>query len=157
VGKARTVDEKLTDQQLAALIENERGDMAMGAFLPGTDFSGAPIDPRPVPRAQDIAVRPWEPSAPSLPPVIAALNVTVHSVDVSRLENQHGKIIRRLREGRATNGELCALALKYNARISELRQAGYIIECVEQDHETGVAWYELKGEPDATALGRENR
>jgi hypothetical protein len=93
---------------------------------------------------------PAPPTAGPYRPV--TLNVTVPAAAVKRLTPQCRAIIDRLRRGRATNAELCAIGLKYNARISELRQAGYDLRCVEHDHETGVARYALfEGGREVTA------
>ncbi len=64
-----------------------------------------------------------------------------------RLSGHHIKIIERLRSGDATNSQLSAIALRYSARIEELRKAGYSISIVSRDHETGCNVYRLEGEP----------
>lgn len=42
-----------------------------------------------------------------------------------------------------SNVELASISIKYTARISDLRAAGYTIECFDQDHKTGLARYRL--------------
>lgn len=73
------------------------------------------------------------PAAPSLP-----------RVERQRLTGQNAAILARLRQGTATNYELAALSLKYTARISELRQAGYAVGIVSRDHATGRTVYALE-------------
>lgn len=48
--------------------------------------------------------------------------------DRKRLRGQNLAILERLRLGPATNVELAAISLKYTARISDIRSAGYSIE-----------------------------
>lgn len=73
----------------------------------------------------------------------ADVNSSAPDESVPRLARQARQILERLRQGTATNRELCDIGLKYNARISELRQAGHDVRCVEHDHTTGVAVYQL--------------
>lgn len=47
----------------------------------------------------------------------------------TKLSRQQAAILARLREGSATNRELSFIALKYGARITELKKKGYQIEC----------------------------
>lgn len=61
-----------------------------------------------------------------------------------RVNPQCQAILDLLRKGRASNYDLARVALKYSSRITDLRHAGYDVRCVEHDHATGVAWYELK-------------
>jgi hypothetical protein len=60
-----------------------------------------------------------------------------------RLNRQQDAIIERLRKGPATNAELVQI-IWFTARIHELRKAGYEIEIVKKDHESGLVWYALK-------------
>jgi hypothetical protein len=53
-------------------------------------------------------------------------------------------ILNRLKRGPAYNGELAKMALKYTQRISEIREAGYVIEATPVDRKTGVWMYELQ-------------
>jgi hypothetical protein len=53
--------------------------------------------------------------------------------DHKRLKGQNLEILKRLRSGPATNVELAALSLKYTARISDIRAAGYDIEATRVD------------------------
>lgn len=61
-----------------------------------------------------------------------------------RLSRQCQAILERLRLGNVTNDELAKIARKYTNRVSELRQAGYAIECYEHDYETGLTRYRLE-------------
>ena len=61
-----------------------------------------------------------------------------------RLQGQCKEILELLQSRvKITNRELADLALNYRARISDLRAAGYDITCVDRDHKTGLAMYEL--------------
>lgn len=67
-----------------------------------------------------------------------------------RLSRQCELILSRLREGPAKNTELVAIALKYTGRISDIRKAGYVVEVIERDYETGITLYALRGDnPDS--------
>lgn len=61
-----------------------------------------------------------------------------------RLSRQCEAILERLQRGTASNSELAAMALNYRARVSDLRAAGYTIEVVERNHDTGLNFYELR-------------
>lgn len=89
--------------------------------------------------------------APRLPR--ARANRSVPKAARPRVETQADRVLRRLRMGRVSVSELKAIASQYNARIYELRKAGYTIENVEVDHVTGESWYELRAEPKAVADG----
>jgi len=68
---------------------------------------------------------------------------TAPVADAPRLSRQCVAILERLRQGKASNHELARIALKYTGRLSDLRKAGHAIECFNQDHASGVAWYRL--------------
>ncbi len=68
---------------------------------------------------------------------------SVERVERKRLSKQCAAILARLKEGPATNAELCHLALKYTSRISDLRNNGYVIQVIRRDHATGEVEYEL--------------
>lgn len=72
-----------------------------------------------------------------------------------RLSRQCQKILAELRRGPMSNRDLAHIALKYTSRISDLRQAGFQIECVEHDHLTGLTLYELIAEPEVERLPSE--
>lgn len=90
------------------------------------------------------------PDEPAIP-----LNPTVPAPAVKRLSRQCVAILDRLKQGRATNRELVGIALKYTGRLSEIRQAGYDVRCVEHDQETGLTRYALFGS-DGRELTRPN-
>jgi hypothetical protein len=48
--------------------------------------------------------------------------------DIHRLTGQNAAILRRLRQGPATNDELIRISRKYTSRISDLRAFGFVIE-----------------------------
>jgi len=66
---------------------------------------------------------------------------------LARYEGQVRRMWDRLLEGRVSNAELARIALKYTARISDLRKLinprGYDVVMIDQDHETGECWYVL--------------
>lgn len=64
-----------------------------------------------------------------------------------RLSAQCAALLARLQQGPATNVDLSAIAMRYSARIFDLRRQGYAIEITSRDAETGVVTYELRGEP----------
>lgn len=72
------------------------------------------------------------------------IQLDLFAKESKRLSKQCQAILARLRQGRSTNRELSELSLKYTSRISDLRKAGYQIEVVERDYETGRVLYELK-------------
>lgn len=47
--------------------------------------------------------------------------------DLPRIVRQREQILRRLKEGPATNQELSAIALRFGARLKELRDEGWPI------------------------------
>ncbi len=49
------------------------------------------------------------------------LNSTVEPSDAVRLSDQHHAILSRLREGPATGPQLAAIAIRYSARLNELK------------------------------------
>ena len=67
-----------------------------------------------------------------------------HPAEIARLGGHNLKILERLQRGPATNRELAAISLKYTARVSDLREAGYDVRCVAQDRKSGFALYELR-------------
>lgn len=76
-------------------------------------------------------------------PATIPVNHSVDPREQSRLSAQCARILERLQQGPASNYELAGIALKYTSRISDLREAGYQIDCVERDHETGKTMYRL--------------
>lgn len=80
-------------------------------------------------------------------------NRSVSASAAPRVTHQARAILAFLRNGRAEVKDLATIAKQYNARIFELRHAGYVIENVEQNHATGESWYELKSEPVAVGDG----
>lgn len=67
----------------------------------------------------------------------------MEQVEKFRLSRQCQAILTRLQAGRASNRELSQLALKYTGRISELREAGWNVQMVEEDRASGLNWYAL--------------
>lgn len=82
-------------------------------------------------------------AAPRFDPRLAC--VALPTADRARLSRQCAAILARLEAGPATNADLAALSLKYTSRISDLRRAGFDIDCYNRDRATGVAWYRLMG------------
>jgi len=73
----------------------------------------------------------------------------------ARLTKQCASIVARLQKGPATNTELSSIALRYSARIFELRKAGYQIEIISRDDESGVCLYSLTKEPKNENVSRD--
>lgn len=61
--------------------------------------------------------------------LVQPCDVNVEPEDVQRLTGQNAAILARLRRGPATNDELIQISRKYTGRISDLRKAGYTINC----------------------------
>ena len=61
-----------------------------------------------------------------------------------RLSRQCAAILEALRAGPKNNAELARIALRYGARIKDLREAGYRIDLTYRDHVRGLNTYELK-------------
>ena len=69
--------------------------------------------------------------------------------DIVRLTGQNDAILKRLRRGPATSLELLPLAVRYGARIKDLREYGFQIS---SERLAGGGWkYTLTGEPKARA------
>lgn len=62
--------------------------------------------------------------------------------DTARVSGQNALILAELRRGPTTNTALAELSLKYTSRISDLRAAGFTIECKRL--QGGLTVYELK-------------
>ncbi len=77
--------------------------------------------------------------APAEPAIVVNRSVT-NPAERRRLTRQAEQVLDRLRQGPATAKDLVEIACQYNARIHDLRRAGYD---VRYDAERGH--YELKG------------
>lgn len=77
------------------------------------------------------------PARATIPPV----DPNVSPADVKRLAGQSLAILQRLQRGPATNVELARISLKYTSRVSDLRAAGYVVEC--ERREKGLTVYRL--------------
>lgn len=64
-----------------------------------------------------------------------------------RFEGHKKLILERLREGPATNKELCQISQRFGARILDWRELGYEIEMKLLDYKIGSYEYRLVGEP----------
>jgi hypothetical protein len=71
------------------------------------------------------------------------LNPTVDDRDRARLSRQCLALLARLRQGEATNAELSRIAMRFGARLEELRRAGFTIEAKRGDG--GLFTYTLNG------------
>lgn len=93
---------------------------------------------------------------PTLAPRQAAVTVTsnasVPKKAERRVSGQRAAILTLLRRGKCTVTELKTLASQYNARLFELREAGYVITN-EHDQESGESTYQLVSEPKTIARG----
>jgi len=80
-------------------------------------------------------------------PTIAP-NRSVPEAAKPRITRQAREVLRLLESHeRVSVQELAALAKQYNARIKELRDAGYVITNIHQNKATGESWYELRSRP----------
>jgi hypothetical protein len=61
---------------------------------------------------------------------VSPCDPNVKPTDEKRLSGQNALILQRLRQGPASNTELASLSLKYTSRVSDLRAAGFNIECL---------------------------
>ena len=80
------------------------------------------------------------------PPKVEIADPTVPETAKPRLGRQQAAILAALKQGPKTNIELVPIALRYSARIHELRKAGYRIDREDVDDENGVYRYVLKGQ-----------
>lgn len=81
------------------------------------------------------------------PMAIEPCDPNVDPRDEVRLSGQNSLILTRLKEGPATNTELASISLKYTSRISDLRAAGYVIQCLRR--QGGVNVYVLRSNAEA--------
>ena len=82
------------------------------------------------------------------PEPVVRPNITVPPEAVRRVSRQALQILDRLREGPVGVTELRDIACQYNARIFELRRAGYRVVNTSHDKATGESWYQLLGATD---------
>ena len=82
--------------------------------------------------AQNLAIEPRDPH--------------VEEPDKPRLRGQNAAILERLRAGPATNDELAKMSRKYTSRVSDLRKAGYEVECERLGG--GLTQYTLVGDSE---------
>ncbi len=76
---------------------------------------------------------------------IAAGPTTAPPVEKGRLSRQCAEILALLFQNRrVSNKTLAGISLKYTGRISDLRKAGYDVQCVERDRTSGLSWYEVR-------------
>jgi hypothetical protein len=76
-------------------------------------------------------------------PKVWQANKTILPSDVPRISEQARKILERLREGPATNIELQEIALRYSARLHELKKCGVLT--FEKVNVCGGVWrYEAR-------------
>lgn len=80
----------------------------------------------------------------------APLNATVRQEDVARLTAKQGAILDMLIARPRTALELSHCALSYRQRVSELRQAGHVIECAHQHG--GATLYTYRGHVQSPQL-----
>lgn len=108
-------------------------------------FDTPPIDMNASPT---LAPKGFAQSTPTIRP-----NSSVPAAAVPRVSRQARAVLALLRIGRTSVTDLKTVASQYNARIYELRQAGYVITNDEVDQITGESWYSLRSEPKAIADG----
>jgi hypothetical protein len=82
-------------------------------------------------------------------PIIPVVDIShVTPEEMPRLSRQSQLILNRLRCGPARNTELVEIAVRYGARLLDLRRSGFRIT-TELDRASGVAVYRLVGGPCA--------
>lgn len=72
-----------------------------------------------------------------------ALNASVDPRDRARLSAKQEVVLATLKSGPRTNRQLNAICFSYRQRVSELRDAGYVIDC--ERGEDGLAVYMYRG------------
>lgn len=84
---------------------------------------------------------------------MAKLNPTVDPRDAARLSAKQEVVLATLKAGPKTNRQLNAICFSYRQRVSELRDAGYVIDCERGDD--GIATYFYRGitTPGQLSLG----
>ena len=63
---------------------------------------------------------------------IPATDTNVAQAAKKRLSGQNRKILDLLMQGQATGRQIQAIGMKYTSRISDLRKAGCVIDCLER-------------------------
>jgi hypothetical protein len=81
-------------------------------------------------------------------PRIQPVDPHVEPADKPRLTRQCYSVLERLRRGPVSNVQLLLIAIRYSARIHDLRSAGYKIE-TEKRGDGGIVFYSLISEPEA--------
>lgn len=71
------------------------------------------------------------------------LNSTVIEEDVPRLSAQHHAIADALRDGPKTNLQLSMIAMRFGARLMELRRARLVVKTERIKGSGGIARYSL--------------
>jgi len=77
------------------------------------------------------------------PKIIHPRDPNTNPTDEHRLSGQNKLILDALADGPKTNKQLAFFSLKYTSRISDLRAAGYVIDC--ERLQGGLTLYRLKG------------
>jgi hypothetical protein len=90
-------------------------------------------------------------AAPAAPARAVPVNRSVHPAEAPRLQRQCHDILAVLRQRDASNFELAEIARKYTGRLSEIRQAGYVVRIIDRDHTTGRCVYRLEKPAEARA------
>jgi hypothetical protein len=75
----------------------------------------------------------------------------VDSVQEPRLSRHNEVILAMLQEGTVTNVDIAKISKNHTARISNLRAAGYDIQCEFINRETGLTKYTLLGRKESRA------
>ena len=76
---------------------------------------------------------------------LPATDPNVKSDARRRLSGQNRRILDLLMQGPAKSRDLASIGLKYTSRISDLRKAGCVIDCLEQPD--GNSLYTIKYAP----------
>jgi hypothetical protein len=76
-------------------------------------------------------------------PTLSPRDPNTDPQDEQRLTGQNKLVLDALKDGPKTNQQLAFFSLKYTSRISDLRAAGYVVEC--ERLQGGLTLYRLKG------------
>ena len=90
------------------------------------------------------------------PEKIHPADPNVIPAEIKRLSRQNLEVLELLKRGPARTDELCRITHRFSARFYDLRQAGYVIECVSEDTATGLRVFALKESPAASAGGSQD-
>ena len=78
------------------------------------------------------------------PAVVETADPNVIPAERRRLSRQNLEVLELLKRGPARTDELCRITHRFSARFYDLKQAGFVIECIDTDTVTGLRVFALK-------------